>query len=273
MDNNKVVFISYCSRNRDFAAKLYWALQQAGVNVWMDAADIPPGHRWDRMIQQALENASHLVLVHTRESFESDNVWDEWSYCLQRDVPVIPLIFKDIGLPFRLARLHHVNFCTQSFEEAVAQLIKVLPCASQAPMPGIARNTIPQMRRSPANPFAHQEKENHEARYQTRHVDAPYDDPPRRNIRDERSGRDPFRNELTAPDIYGEDLIEAAEDFVDTRFHNRLQPLSDLSQHTMTDLLPTPPLNEFDTEFDEDETFPFDCIDTTIDDDTLWQGQ
>lgn len=231
----------------------------------MDAADIPPGHRWDRVIQQALENTSHLILVHTPASFESDNVWDEWSYCLHRGVPVIPLIFKNIGLPFRLARLHHVNFCTQPFEEAIEQLVKVLPRTGHAPTPGIARNTVLQVRRPPENPYQ-QETRSRELRRHPNQIDAPYDDPPERPKLAERSARVAPRREIALPDTYGEELIEAAENFVDTRFHNRLQPLSDLSKHTMSNLLPTIAQDEFD----EDETYPFDCLDTNIDDEIPW---
>ncbi|MBK8021999.1 MAG: toll/interleukin-1 receptor domain-containing protein [Chloroflexi bacterium] len=135
--NEKDVFISYSSNDRAFATRLYDELYAQGVAVWMDVADIPPGHRWDRVIQEALETCTHLILVHTQASFESDNVWDEWSFFLQRNKPVIPLIVENVKLPFRLERVHHVDFCTQAFDHAIRQLVQVLPHFEPSPTPGL----------------------------------------------------------------------------------------------------------------------------------------
>jgi hypothetical protein len=128
------VFLSYSSPDVSFAARLRNSLLKHGASPWLDRFDIQAGSHWDRSIQAALSTCSHLVVVHSATSFASDNVWDEWSFFLNRNKPVIPVILeKDVELPFRLERLHYVNFCTQSYRLALQELLTVIPHLSPTP--------------------------------------------------------------------------------------------------------------------------------------------
>lgn len=145
-------FISYSHNNRDVATRLHQGLEAHGVIPWMDFHEVRPGTHWDQEIQKALKTCSHLVLVHTAASFASKTVWDEWSYFLKRDKPVIPLIFEPVELPFRLERLHYVNFFERPFEEALEQLVKVLPHFSPTPSPNNLSISAMQRRAAQARP-------------------------------------------------------------------------------------------------------------------------
>jgi hypothetical protein len=138
------VFVSYSQFDRQFAQRLHTELKNRSICVWLDYIDIEPGKRWDRVIQTALAQCTHMVLVHSAESFRSDNVWDEWSYFLEHNKPVIPLVLEDVELPFRLARVHYINFSSQSFDRAVNQLVNTLvpalpPTTPDSDMPRVVK--------------------------------------------------------------------------------------------------------------------------------------
>jgi hypothetical protein len=54
-----VAFFSYSREDSEFALRLAADLRAAGANVWIDQLDIGPGQRWDRSVQDALENCPH----------------------------------------------------------------------------------------------------------------------------------------------------------------------------------------------------------------------
>ncbi len=90
--------------------KLTPDLKAAGADVWLDQMDISPGQRWDLAIQEALANCSRLIVVLSPSSVASTTVLDEVSYALENHKPVIPVLYRDCKIPFRLGRLQYVDF-------------------------------------------------------------------------------------------------------------------------------------------------------------------
>ena len=69
-------FISYSRADGEFALKLANDLRVAGVNIWLDQLDIPPGARWDRAVEDALETCGRLLIILSPTSAGSENVRD-----------------------------------------------------------------------------------------------------------------------------------------------------------------------------------------------------
>ena len=66
------VFISYRhSDGREIAVALAWALRAAGVPVWHDQTDLPPGDTERRLAEALSSGLSGAVLVVTREIEDS----------------------------------------------------------------------------------------------------------------------------------------------------------------------------------------------------------
>ncbi len=120
------VFISYSRIDANFAWDVALTLRELNINVWMDQLDIAPGEHWDRAIHAALKNCTHLLVIHSQASFTSNNVWDEWSYFLNRRKPVVPLIIETVELPFRLERVQYIDFVHLPFKRAIDQLLNIL---------------------------------------------------------------------------------------------------------------------------------------------------
>lgn len=120
------VFLSYSRDDANFAWDVALTLRELGIDLWMDQLDIAPGEHWDRAIHAALKECTHMLVVHSSSSFTSNNVWDEWSYFLNRRKPVVPLIIEPVELPFRLERVQYIDFVNLPFKKAVEQLLDIL---------------------------------------------------------------------------------------------------------------------------------------------------
>jgi hypothetical protein len=103
-------FFSYCRDDSKFALRLAGDLKAAGADVWLDQLDILPGQRWDRTVEDALTNCSRMLVILTPASVNSTNVMDEVSFALEAQKTVIPVLFRDCAIPFRLRRVQHIDF-------------------------------------------------------------------------------------------------------------------------------------------------------------------
>lgn len=106
----QTAFFSYCREDSGFALKLAEDLKAAGAHVWIDQLDIEPGTPWDRAVEDALNHAPRMLVVLSPVSVNSDNVRDEVSFALSRQKRVIPVLYRDCDIPFRLARLQYIDF-------------------------------------------------------------------------------------------------------------------------------------------------------------------
>lgn len=126
---NPSAFFSYSRADEAFAIRLAEDLKSAGANVWMDQLDIEPGTPWDRAIESALTRSSRMLVILSPASTASDNVSDEVSYALSKQKRVIPILYQECDVPFRLARLQHIDFRID-YRHGLKTLTRVL-CAEQ----------------------------------------------------------------------------------------------------------------------------------------------
>jgi hypothetical protein len=131
-------FFSYCREDSDFALRLAGDLKAAGASVWLDQMDIIPGQRWDRAVEDALTNCPRMLVILSPTSVNSTNVMDEVSFALEEKKTVIPVVYKDCLIPFRLRRVQYVDF-RKDYAGGLKELLKTLhpeqstPAISDAP--------------------------------------------------------------------------------------------------------------------------------------------
>lgn len=135
------IFFSYSRADAKFALKLGEDLREAGMNIWIDQLDIPPGETWDEEIQKALENAACMLVILSKTSVESDNVLNEINYALETKKQVIPILIEnDLRKPFNINRLQHIDF-TVSYDSGRTLLLKALK-AGRPFQPSIQKNSV-----------------------------------------------------------------------------------------------------------------------------------
>src|SRR5262245_26069130 len=102
-------FFSYSRQDSDFALMLAKDLRAAGAAVWLDQLDIRPGQRWDNEIELALSNCPTMLLILSPSAVGSTNVMDEVSFALDEGKVVIPVLYRQCKIPFRLRRIHRID--------------------------------------------------------------------------------------------------------------------------------------------------------------------
>ena len=108
----QATFVSYSRDDSDFALRLAEDLKSAGATVWLDQLDIKPGERWARSVQDALTASPRILVILSPSSVDSTNVDDEISFALEEHKTVIPVLYRECKIPFRLRPYQHVDFRT-----------------------------------------------------------------------------------------------------------------------------------------------------------------
>lgn len=122
----ELVFISYSSRDQLFVNRLTTDLRDRGVPYWVDREHIPVGERWDRVLEEALHRATHLVFVLSKFSVESENVRDEYHFAREHKLKIVPLRIDDTAPPLRMMRHQYIDF-SEDYEKHLQDLLALLP--------------------------------------------------------------------------------------------------------------------------------------------------
>lgn len=175
MDSPSTTFFSYSRVDSEFVLRLAQDLRAAGANVWLDQLDIGGGQRWDNAVQAALRRCPNQIVVLSPDSVNSNNVMDEVSYALEEHKQVIPVLYRECEMPFRLRRVQYVDF-RSDYQHGLSGLLKALGVAETAgppPIPLSRTQPVPQppaavpgpslgqaVRAEPARELIAQEKKN-----------------------------------------------------------------------------------------------------------------
>jgi tetratricopeptide (TPR) repeat protein len=128
-------FICYSRKDEDFVLELAKNLKRQGVPIWLDQWDIPSGANWGRTIEKALKESSHLLLILSPSSVDSDDVQSEWLSALEKGKVVVPILYQQCDIPFRLKPIQYIDFTSRSpdNEEAIQQILNDLEKALSTP--------------------------------------------------------------------------------------------------------------------------------------------
>ncbi len=123
-------FVSYSRADAEFVLRLCKDLRAAGASIWLDQLDIHPGDEWDETIERGLSACGRMLVVLSPTSVSSENVLDESGYALSRKKPVIPVLYRDCEIPYRLSRIQYVDFRT-SYDERLKSLLSAIAEAKE----------------------------------------------------------------------------------------------------------------------------------------------
>ena len=133
----QLAFFSYSRKDSEFALRLAKDLRASGVKIWLDQLDISAGQLWDRAVEAALENSPRLLVILSPFSVESTNVMNEVNAALEDGKTVIPLLYRECRIPFRLRRVQYVDF-RMDYDSGFSGLLKTFE-ADQPDVPEPAK--------------------------------------------------------------------------------------------------------------------------------------
>jgi hypothetical protein len=87
------VFISYCHLDTNLRNELITSLKREDISYWCDES-IEAGNKWKPQIDDALKEASAVIVVVTPDAMKSTYVTYEWSWALGSGLPVFPLLLR-----------------------------------------------------------------------------------------------------------------------------------------------------------------------------------
>lgn len=125
-------FVSYSRADTDFVLRLCQDLRGAGASIWLDQLDIHPGEDWDEAIERGLSECGRMLAVLSPKAVASQNVLDEIGYALSKKKPIIPVLYRDCEVPYRLNRIQYVDFRT-AYDEPLKYLSLAIGDAKENP--------------------------------------------------------------------------------------------------------------------------------------------
>ena len=88
------VFISFSSKDKKFAEKIYTSLKKTGISCWISSQDIPAGADYQACIVEAIEKCELVVLIFSSNANCSNEIAKELS--LSSKKIVIPVRIEDV---------------------------------------------------------------------------------------------------------------------------------------------------------------------------------
>lgn len=104
------VFISYNSKNEDFAELVTMKLEKEDIVVWKDTNRIAAGTEWRNEIDNGLLNCDAIIVLLNEASTLSPYVTYEWAFALGSGKPVIPILTEECKVHPRIEILQYINF-------------------------------------------------------------------------------------------------------------------------------------------------------------------
>jgi len=144
------VFISYANADRPRARILVEALEKQGWSIWWDRT-ILPGKRWDRIIEEALNDARCVIVLWSENSIQSDWVRTEAEEAKRRGI-LVPVLLDRVNIPLAFRGIQAANLVDwpgalrpPEFDELVRAISGVLSnAAALAPQTArISPNVVP----------------------------------------------------------------------------------------------------------------------------------
>jgi hypothetical protein len=161
------IFISYCRADSNFAQRLVRSLEEAGLDIWIDAQELKAGDSLLDQIHLAIGSASFFLILLSPHSVNSKWVQQELKFAFTRQLKsnerfVLPLLVANCEIPTFLQDRVYVDFSNRrKFNVGVAKLLKAIdenmikPAPSVSPVVYPDQTTIEALSKDPD--FAHDE--------------------------------------------------------------------------------------------------------------------
>lgn len=104
------VFISYNSKNEDFAELVKLKLEKEEIQVWKDTNQIDAGTEWRNEIDQGLLNCEVIIVLLNQISTKSPYVTYEWAFALGSGKTIIPVLIEECEIHPRIEILQYLDF-------------------------------------------------------------------------------------------------------------------------------------------------------------------
>lgn len=120
------VFVSYAREDGGVVYPLVMRLKRHGVPIWIDEHNIESGMHWDLAIEDALRDASHVLVILSKASVQSQYVRAEIDLALEGKKKIVPILINACTRPIQIRRIQYIDFMKDEVN-GFKKLLKALP--------------------------------------------------------------------------------------------------------------------------------------------------
>lgn len=125
----KSVFISYSSRDKEFARKLASDLASYGIKPWIDEWEIHVGDSIVEKINDGIRESDYLIVVLSEASVKSKWVQEEIKAAFAKNPEeanrvLIPVILEDVEIPLFIRDIKYVDFAKQKYQDGLDEIVR-----------------------------------------------------------------------------------------------------------------------------------------------------
>jgi len=120
------VFISYSRKDLTFVERLAADLKDSGFEVWYDLSNLEGGARWNRVIEQAIEDSQYMVVVLSPDAVASEWVDDEVGYAKRLKKKIVPLYYLPCKIGMVYVNLNYIDAQGRKYIDNFNQILRAL---------------------------------------------------------------------------------------------------------------------------------------------------
>lgn len=123
------LFVSYSRADKDFVDRLAQALQERGLEPFVDRRDIPDLDIWWERIEDLITRTDSVLYIISPDAIASAYTLKEVKFAAQLNKRLAPVLYrsvKDREVPDEIGRVNYIDFVGQPFEAATDRLIHAL---------------------------------------------------------------------------------------------------------------------------------------------------
>ena len=106
---SKRFFISYSRKDKRFVEPIAQMIRAAGADVFRDETCIPPGKKWQLLLEEFLVEADTIVVFWSANAATSQHVKSEYEKAAETGKDVIPILMDGTPLPPVLGQFQYVD--------------------------------------------------------------------------------------------------------------------------------------------------------------------
>ena len=104
------IFLSYAHVDARFGGFIENELKRRSYQVWKDSSELLPGADWPRVINDAMDQSTHFIILLSPRSIARPEVNRELGAALQARKPIIPILLEDCDVPAPLQNINHIDW-------------------------------------------------------------------------------------------------------------------------------------------------------------------
>jgi hypothetical protein len=128
------VFLAYAEEDRPLVQRIYYDLQMAGFEPWMDSVKLLPGQNWPRAIQREIEMADFVLVNFSHHSVAKRGYFQyELRYALDvsdrvplDEIFLVPVRFCDCEVPIEVASKIQSMDLLPDYQEGMKAIISMM---------------------------------------------------------------------------------------------------------------------------------------------------